>query len=257
MCTRCTRSPGMPTTSSTRSRRRMAATCPIEERAVALADFGDRFFADLEAGRSDDPVLKAVVHTVRAFDIDTDGVPAVPPVDDDGPHDHVVLHVGRSARVHGRLGRGDRRLDAADPRTERLRPRPPPRARSRDRVPADQFPARHRRGPRSGPAVPAARRHDEVRCRPHRPPRRRGIRGVDAIRDRALPRAVPSRPTWGSICSPNVRRVASARRATLYSRILDRIEAQHYDVFTERASVSTFEKARLVGQARSAWIPRR
>ena len=41
-------------------------------RAEALADFGDRFFADLERGRSDDPVLKAVVHTVRAFDIDPD-----------------------------------------------------------------------------------------------------------------------------------------------------------------------------------------
>ncbi len=41
-----------------------------EERAAALADFGDRFFADLDAGRSADPVLKAVVHTVRAFDID-------------------------------------------------------------------------------------------------------------------------------------------------------------------------------------------
>jgi phytoene synthase len=45
---------------------------PVDERAVALAAFGDRFFADLDAGRSDDPVLKAVVHTVRAFDIDTD-----------------------------------------------------------------------------------------------------------------------------------------------------------------------------------------
>ncbi len=43
---------------------------PAEVRAAALAGFGDRFFADLEAGRSDDPVLKAVVHTVRAFDID-------------------------------------------------------------------------------------------------------------------------------------------------------------------------------------------
>jgi phytoene synthase len=31
------------------------------------ADFGDRFFADLEAGGSTDVVLKAVVHTVRAF----------------------------------------------------------------------------------------------------------------------------------------------------------------------------------------------
>jgi phytoene synthase len=36
----------------------------------ALAELGRRFFADLDRGRSDDPVLKAVVHTVRAFDID-------------------------------------------------------------------------------------------------------------------------------------------------------------------------------------------
>ena len=45
---------------------------PVEVREKALTDFGDRFFADLAAGRSDDPVLKAVVHTVRAFDIDPD-----------------------------------------------------------------------------------------------------------------------------------------------------------------------------------------
>jgi 15-cis-phytoene synthase len=42
---------------------------PTDVRAKALADFGDRFFEDLAAGRSDDPVLKAVVHTVRAFDL--------------------------------------------------------------------------------------------------------------------------------------------------------------------------------------------
>jgi len=42
------------------------------QRRAALTDFGDRFFVDLESGRSDDPVLKAVVHTVRAFDIDPD-----------------------------------------------------------------------------------------------------------------------------------------------------------------------------------------
>jgi len=44
----------------------------------------------------------------------------------------------------------------------------------------------------------------------------------------------------------SARCVGAAR--TLYSRILDRIEAQRYDVFTERARVSTFEKARLVGR---------
>ncbi|MGH9151432.1 MAG: phytoene/squalene synthase family protein [Acidimicrobiales bacterium] len=47
---------------------------PVAQRAAALAAFGDRFFADLAAGRSDHPVLKAVVHTVRAFDIHPDCV---------------------------------------------------------------------------------------------------------------------------------------------------------------------------------------
>jgi phytoene synthase len=45
---------------------------PVSERAAALSAFRDRFFADVGAGASDDPVLKAVVHTVRAFDIDVD-----------------------------------------------------------------------------------------------------------------------------------------------------------------------------------------
>jgi phytoene synthase len=45
---------------------------PTDVRAKALADFGDRFFTDLAAGRSSDPVLKGVVHTVRAFAIPED-----------------------------------------------------------------------------------------------------------------------------------------------------------------------------------------
>jgi phytoene synthase len=45
---------------------------PVVEREAALTDFGERFWVDLAAGRSDDPVLKAVVHTVKAFDIDHD-----------------------------------------------------------------------------------------------------------------------------------------------------------------------------------------
>ena len=44
----------------------------VDVRAEALADLGDRLFEDLAAGTSDDLVLKAVVHTVRAFDIDAD-----------------------------------------------------------------------------------------------------------------------------------------------------------------------------------------
>lgn len=47
---------------------------PTDVRAAALADFGDRFFHDLEAGDSDELVLKAMVHTVRAFRIDPECV---------------------------------------------------------------------------------------------------------------------------------------------------------------------------------------
>jgi 15-cis-phytoene synthase len=50
----------------------MASTATVDERAEALKNFGEQFFTDLAAGRSDHPVLKAVVHTVRAFEIDPD-----------------------------------------------------------------------------------------------------------------------------------------------------------------------------------------
>jgi 15-cis-phytoene synthase len=52
----------------------LGSTASVDSRAAALAEFGDRFFADYETGRSEHPVLKAVVHTVRAFDIDPDCV---------------------------------------------------------------------------------------------------------------------------------------------------------------------------------------
>ena len=50
----------------------LGSAAPPEDRERALAAFGDRFFADLETGDSDDLVLKAVVHTVRAFALDPD-----------------------------------------------------------------------------------------------------------------------------------------------------------------------------------------
>lgn len=42
----------------------------IEETTIALGAFASRFFADLDRGASDDPVLRAVVDTVRRYDID-------------------------------------------------------------------------------------------------------------------------------------------------------------------------------------------
>jgi phytoene synthase len=44
----------------------------VEAREQSLADLGERLFADLASGSSDDPVLKAVVHTARSFDLDPD-----------------------------------------------------------------------------------------------------------------------------------------------------------------------------------------
>jgi 15-cis-phytoene synthase len=47
----------------------LASTSSVEEKALALKEFGDRFFTDVERKSSDHEVLRAVVHTVRAFDI--------------------------------------------------------------------------------------------------------------------------------------------------------------------------------------------
>jgi phytoene synthase len=46
------------------------ASLSQQQRAALLADWGTRFFASLKSGRSDDPVLPAVVHTIRSFGID-------------------------------------------------------------------------------------------------------------------------------------------------------------------------------------------
>jgi 15-cis-phytoene synthase len=52
----------------------LGTTATVDQRATALREFGDRFFADFSTGRSEHPVLKAVVHTVRSFDIDPSAV---------------------------------------------------------------------------------------------------------------------------------------------------------------------------------------
>ena len=44
----------------------------LSGREQAINDLGERLFADLAAGSSDDLVLKAVVHTARSFDLDPD-----------------------------------------------------------------------------------------------------------------------------------------------------------------------------------------
>ncbi len=82
-------------------------------------------------------------------------LPPFPPVDDDGPHRRDVRDLRRPARLHGRLGRGDRRDDAADPRAD-VAGDAPARPGPRHRVPAHELPARRRRGPRPPAGVRAA-----------------------------------------------------------------------------------------------------
>ena len=52
----------------------LGSSATVEERAFVLKEFGDRFFEDHARGASDHPVLKAVIHTVRSFDIEPDAV---------------------------------------------------------------------------------------------------------------------------------------------------------------------------------------
>jgi 15-cis-phytoene synthase len=50
----------------------LGSTATVEQKATQLAGFGDQFFVDLERGDSDHPVLKAVVNTVVVNKIDPD-----------------------------------------------------------------------------------------------------------------------------------------------------------------------------------------
>ena len=94
----------------------LGSTATDEERQRALADFGDRFFADLERGpvgrpgaQGRRPHRQGLRHRPRLL-------PPVPAVDGDGLHRRHLRDVRRPARLHGRVGGGHRRDDAADPR---------------------------------------------------------------------------------------------------------------------------------------------
>ncbi len=218
---------------------------PTEVRAQALADFGDRFFTDLDAGRSDDPVLKAVVHTVRAFDIDRDAfrrflrsMTMDLTVETYETWDDLLEYMDGSAAVIGEMMLPilepssyeealphARDLGNAFQLTNFLRDIDEDLDRGRQYVPQEDI---RRFGAdlttrTVDPAFVELMRFEIDRCRELY---RSADLGIAMLPDRS----------------------AKCVRAahTLYGRILDEVEAQDYDVFTSRASVSTFEKARLV-----------
>ncbi len=218
---------------------------PTEVRAQALADFGDRFFADLDAGRSDDPVLKAVVHTVRAFDIDVNAfhrflrsMTMDLTVETYETWDDLLDYMDGSAAVIGEMMLPileptsyeealphARDLGNAFQLTNFLRDIDEDLDRGRQYVPQEDI---RRFGAdltarRVTPEFVELMRFEIGRCRELY---RSADIGIAMLPDRSA------------------KTIRAAH--TLYGRILDEIEAQNYDVFTSRASVSTFEKARLV-----------
>ncbi len=220
---------------------------PTEVRAAALADFGDRFFIDVAAGTSDDPVLKAVVHTVRAFDIDIEAfhrflrsMTMDLTIESYATWDDLLVYMDGSAAVIGEmmlpiLEPTD--YDAALPHardlgnafqlTNFLRDIDEDLDRGRQYIPLEDS---NRFGvdlaQRSvTPEFVALMRFEIDRCRELY---RSAQIGIDMLPDRSA-------------------RCVGAAHA-LYGRILDKIEAQNYDVFTSRASVSTTEKAAMVAK---------
>jgi len=220
---------------------------PTEVRAAALADFGDRFFTDLAAGRSDDPVLKALVHTVRAFDIDTDAFRRflrsmtmdLTVESYDTWHD-LLNYMDGSAAVIGEMMLPileptsydealphARDLGNAFQLTNFLRDINEDLDRGRQYLPQEDI-RRFGADLSARAVIPEfveLMKFEIERCR-------------ELYRSAEI--GIAMLPERSAKC------VGAAH--TLYGRILDEIEEQQYDVFSRRASVSTFEKARLVAR---------
>ena len=223
------------------------------ERGAALAEFGDRFFVDLAAGDSDDPVLKAVVHTVRAWSIDVgcfrrflDSMTMDLTVPRYDTWDDLLVYMDGSAAVIGEMmlpileptspaaTAHARDLGNGFQLTNFLRDVGEDLDRGRVYVPQEDLarfgadPASERRRVAAGGAVSPAwaelMRFEIARCDE-----------LYASADLGIA-LLPGR---------EARCIRSAR--VLYSRIGRRIEAQGYDVFSQRARVPTWRKLALVG----------
>lgn len=220
---------------------------PAEVRAKALAEFGDRFFTDLDAGESDDEVLKAVVHTVRAFRIDPDcfrrflrsmtmdlSVASYETFGDlldymDGSAaviGEMMLPIleptAAAARAHARD------LGIAFQLTNFIRDVAEDLDRGRVYIPQEDL-RRFGVDPYERPATPEWRRLMQFEIA--------RTREYYASADLGM----------GMLPPTSARCIRAARR--LYGEILDRIEANDYDVFTRRARVPGWHKAVVVARS--------
>ncbi len=224
----------------------LGSSTPTDVRAKALADFGDRFFVDLEAGDSDDDVLKAVVHTVRAFGIDPDcfrrflrSMTMDLTVSAYETWEDLLVYMDGSAAVIGEMmlpileptspaaTAHAQDLGNAFQLTNFLRDVNEDLDRGRVYVPQEDL--------RRFGADPWLRRAT---------PQWRAVMAFEIERCRALYR---SADIGLALLPPSsVRGIRAAR--ILYAGILERIEAQGGDVFSRRARVPTWRKALTVGR---------
>jgi phytoene synthase len=224
---------------------------PVTERERALRALGDWFFADLAAGTSDDPVLQAVVATVRAYGIDPDcfrrfltSMTMDLTVGSYATWDDLLVYMDGSAAVIGEMMLPildpPARVEAVGPArdlglafqlTNFLRDVAEDLDRGRVYLPREDL-------DRFG-ADPARRRVDGTWRR---------LMAFEIDRCRALYRSADE----GLELLPpaSARCVRTAR--VLYAGILDRIETAGYDVFTRRARVPTWRKLTTVARELAA-----
>ena len=214
------------------------------DRKDALAAFSERFFAALAAGDSDDEVLKAVIHTIRAFRIDPElfrrflhSMEMDLTIDRYETYSDLRTYMDGSAAVIGEMmlpilvpldpaaAEPARALGEAFQLTNFLRDVDEDLDRGRVYLPQEDL-------CRFG-ADPHRRRADEPWIELMRFEIARA-RDLYAEADRGVDLLPPS----------SARCIRAAR--VLYARILDQIEANGYDVFTTRARVPAWQKAVVV-----------
>jgi phytoene synthase len=220
---------------------------PVEARAEALTDFGDRFFDDLDQGDSDDPVLKGVVHTVVAFDINPDcfrrflrSMAMDLTVTEYETFGALLEYMDGSAAVIGEMmlpileptnaaaGTHARDLGIAFQLTNFLRDVAEDLHRDRVYIPQEDL-RRFGADPGLRTVTPEWRAVMEFEIR--------RTREYYASADLGIP----------MLPSSSARCIRAARM--LYSEILDRIERAGADVFSTRARVPSARKAFVVGRS--------
>jgi phytoene synthase len=229
---------------------------PSGDREAALVAFGERFFDDLQAGRSADPVLKAVVHTVKAFDIDPGcfrrfltSMTMDLTVHEYETWDDLVRYMDGSAAAIGEMmlpileptdaavTSHARDLGHAFQLTNLLRDVSEDLDRGRVYLPRADL--------RRYEADPAAERQ---RVRAGAPVSDAWASLMRFELGRARNLYVSADIGIGMLPERSARAVRAAR--LLYSRILDLIEERGYDVFTARLSVPAWQRLVVAGQAK-------